>query len=190
MFNLILFGPPGAGKGTQSVNVASKYQLKHISTGEILREEVRLNTPIGREVDEYLNNGKLVPDEILIVLIRKFIEENRYQNGFVMDGFPRTLVQAEALDKMFADQGTEVSLVISLEVNEEELVQRLSGRAEEQGRSDDRPAVIRDRLETYRLKTSPLLKYFEKQGKLHAIYGIGSVNEIFDKLCVLIDQHL
>jgi adenylate kinase len=190
MFNLILFGPPGAGKGTQSANVANKYQLKHISTGEILRDEVKHNTPIGREVDEYLNNGKLVPDDILITLIDKFVEENRYLNGFVMDGFPRTLVQAEALDKMFEKQGISVSLVISLEVNEEELVQRLCGRAEEQGRSDDKPEVVRDRLETYRQKTSPLLKHFEAQDKVHAINGIGEVNEIFKKLCTLIDQHL
>lgn len=190
MFNLILFGPPGAGKGTQSVSIANKYQLKHISTGEILREEVRHGTPIGRKVAEFMNNGKLVQDDVLIILLTKVVEENRYLNGFVFDGFPRTIVQAEAFDKMLAEQGTKVSLVLSLEVNEDELVQRLVKRAEEQGRIDDRPEVIRDRLETYRRKTSPLLQYFDKQGKLQSIYGIGTVSDIFEKLCGRIDNHL
>lgn len=190
MFNLILFGPPGAGKGTQSVSIATRYQLKHISTGEILREEVRHGTPIGRKAAEYMNNGKLVPDDVLIALLTRVVEENRYLNGFVFDGFPRTIIQAEAFDKMLAEQGIEVSLVLSLEVNEDELVQRLVKRAEEQGRTDDRPEVIRHRLETYHRKTSPLLQYFEKQGKLHSIYGIGTVTDIFEELCELIDNHL
>jgi len=190
MFNLILFGPPGAGKGTQSVSIATRYQLKHISTGDILREEVRLMTPIGRKAAEFMNNGKLVPDDVLIALLTKVVEENRYLNGFVFDGFPRTIVQAEAFDKMLAEQGISVSLVLSLEVNEDELVQRMVKRAIEQGRTDDRPDVVRERLETYRRKTSPLLEYFDNQGKLHAIYGIGSVSDILEKLCEQIDNHL
>jgi adenylate kinase len=147
-------------------------------------------TPIGRKAAEFMNNGKLVPDDVLIALLTKVVEENRYLNGFVFDGFPRTIIQAEAFDKMLAEQGIDVSLVLSLEVNEDELVQRLVKRAEEQGRTDDRPDVIRERLETYRRKTSPLLQYFDKQGKLHSVYGIGTVSDILEKLCEHIDNHL
>ncbi|MHC1706188.1 MAG: adenylate kinase [Bacteroidales bacterium] len=182
MFNLVMFGPPGAGKGTQSLRLAQVFQLKHISTGDILREEVRRESLCGKKAKEYMDKGMLVPDEVLINILKKVIDENRYVNGFVFDGFPRTLFQATELDIILAKEKLEVSMVLSLVVDEEELVTRLAKRAVDQGRTDDKPEVIRKRLETYHETTEPLLKYFMEQGKMVAIKGVGTVDEITKSL--------
>ncbi len=187
MFNIVIFGPPGAGKGTQSFRIATRYQLKHISTGEILREEIRKGSNLGVSAAQYMERGELVPDEMLIEILRRLIEENRYINGFVFDGYPRTLIQAEVLDEVMVKEGICINLVLSLEVNEEELVARLSKRAEDQFRSDDRPEVIHQRLITYHKQTAPLLDYFKKQGKLVSVMGIGSIDDISEKLYNEID---
>ncbi|MCX6270251.1 MAG: adenylate kinase [Bacteroidetes bacterium] len=188
MVNLIIFGPPGAGKGTQSVRIAQKYQLKHISTGEILREEVRIESKCGRVAKVYMDEGKLVPDEVLINILRRVIDENRYVNGFIFDGFPRTLVQAEELDKMLHHEDLSISLVLSLIVDHEELIERLYKRALQEGRADDKARVIHQRLETYNKMTAPLLDYFEAQGKLATVPGIGTIDDIFQSLYSNIDK--
>lgn len=188
MFNLVMFGPPGAGKGTQSLKLAQIFQLKHISTGDILREEVRRESLCGKKAKEYMDKGMLVPDDVLINILRKVIDENRYVNGFVFDGFPRTLFQATELDIILAKEKLEVSMVLSLIVDENELVARLAKRASEQGRTDDKPDVIRKRLELYHNMTEPLLKYFTGQGKVMTIKGVGSIEEITKSLCVAIEN--
>ncbi len=177
-----MFGPPGAGKGTQSLRIAQRFQLKHISTGDILREEVRRESLCGKLARDYMDKGMLVPDEILVNILRKVVDENRYVNGFVFDGFPRTLFQAEELDLMLAKEKLMINLVLELEVNEDELVNRLVKRAEDQGRSDDKPEVIRKRLETYHNQTEPLLHYFKNQGKLVTIHGVGTIDHISEML--------
>lgn len=182
MFNLVMFGPPGAGKGTQSLKLAQVFQLKHISTGDILREEVRRDSLCGKKAKEYMDKGMLVPDEVLINILKKVIDENRYVNGFVFDGFPRTLFQATELDIILAKEKLEVSMVLSLEVDEDELVARLAKRAIDQGRTDDKPEVIRKRLETYHETTEPLLNYFKAQGKMVGVKGVGTVDDITRKL--------
>jgi len=183
MFNLILFGPPGAGKGTQAIKIAEKYGWKHVSTGDILRAEVKQGTSLGLKVKAIMEAGTLVSDELLIEIMESVFRKNHDAGGFVLDGFPRTLEQAKELDQMMIKLGTNVSLVLSLEVNEEELVKRLLKRAQEQGRKDDTEEVIKNRLVQYHQHTKPLIEYYQEKKLLKNVMGVGSIDDIFATLC-------
>ncbi len=186
MFNLILFGPPGAGKGTQAIKIAEKFGWKHISTGDILRAEVSQGTPLGLKVKAVMEAGHLVSDELLIEIMESVFVNNSKVSGFVLDGFPRTLNQAEELDIMLMKHNQKVSLVLALEVDEEELVKRLINRAREQGRKDDNEEVVKNRLVQYHQHTKPLIDYYEDKGLYKEVYGVGTIDEIFDQLCLVI----
>ena len=183
MFNLILFGPPGAGKGTQAIKIAEKSAWVHVSTGDILRSEVSQGTPLGLKVKAVMEAGILVSDELLIEIMESVFRKNNTAGGFVLDGFPRTLKQAMELDRMLMKLGTNVSLVLSLDVNEEELVKRLLKRAQEQGRKDDTEEVIKNRLVQYHQHTKPLIEYYKEKKLLKNVMGVGSVDDIFTSLC-------
>jgi len=189
MFNLILFGPPGAGKGTQAIKIAEKKDLVHVSTGDILRAEVKQATPLGLKVKAVMDAGHLVSDELLVEIMESVFLKHSAAAGFVLDGFPRTLNQAKALDEMLEKLGRKVSLVLALEVNEKELLTRLLKRAKEQGRLDDTEEVIRHRLLQYHQHTRPLIDYYRKQNIFHEVHGEGTVDEIFRKLCDAIDRN-
>lgn len=183
MFNLILFGPPGAGKGTQAIKIAEKYGWVHVSTGDILRSEVSQGTSLGLKVKKVMEAGILVSDELLIEIMESVFRKNNTAGGFVLDGFPRTLNQAKELDRMLVKLGTNVSLVLSLDVDEEELVKRLLKRAQEQGRKDDTEEVIKNRLVQYHQHTKPLIEYYESENLLKNVMGVGSIDDIFTSLC-------
>lgn len=186
MFNLILFGPPGAGKGTQAVKIAEKFGWKHVSTGDILRAEVSQGTPLGLKVKSVMDSGHLVSDELLIEIMESVFVHNSSVEGFVLDGFPRTLNQAQELDKMLLKHGQQVTLVLALEVDEEELTSRLVKRALEQGRKDDTVEVIKNRLVQYHEHTKPLIDYYTDKHLYKEIYGVGSIEDIFNQLCSVI----
>ena len=188
MFNIILFGPPGSGKGTQSVRIAGKYRLLHISTGDLLRKEVKDKTPLGLRVQSIMEKGELVPDTLLIDILRSAIGKHNGHDGFIFDGFPHTVPQAHQLDDLLKEVNTLISLVIALEVNEEEVVKRLLKRAIEEGRKDDTEDVIRNRMNVYRNQTKPLIDYYQKQGKFRSVKGIGSIDNIFNDICSVIDK--
>jgi adenylate kinase len=183
MFNLILFGPPGAGKGTQAVRIARKHNWVHISTGDILREEVSQGTPLGLKVKAVIDAGHLVSDDLLIEIMESVFIKHANANGFVLDGFPRTLNQAQELDKMLEKLDRSVSLVLALEVNEVELVKRMLKRAVEQGRMDDSEDAIKNRLVQYHAHTKPLVDYYKGKKLYKEVLGVGSVNDIFNLLC-------
>ena len=191
MFNLILFGPPGSGKGTQSEKLVEKYGLVHLSTGNLLRAEIADKTPLGLEAKNFIDRGQLVPDEVVIGMIDSCLEHHKEAAGFLFDGFPRTVAQAQALDKLLALKKTEINIVLALEVTEEELIQRLLNRGKTSGRTDDTDeAVIRKRFHVYSTETSPVADYYKKAHKFKAIEGEGSVNEIFAALRQSIDMAL
>jgi adenylate kinase len=191
MFNLILFGPPGSGKGTQSENLVAKYGLIHLATGNLLREEIRNKTPLGLEAKNFIDRGQLVPDEVVIGMIDSSLELHRDASGFLFDGFPRTVAQAHALDKLLALKKTEINIVLALEVTEDELISRLINRGKTSGRSDDNnEAIIRQRLLVYNTETAPVADYYKKAHKFKAIHGEGSVHEIFAALRQAIDMTL
>lgn len=190
MFNLILFGPPGSGKGTQSANIVSSYQLQHISTGDLLRDEVGRQTPLGVEAKRYMDQGLLVPDEVVIGMISSKIDDTPDARGFIFDGFPRTKGQAEALDKLLEFKNTEIHLVLSLEVPETELTRRLVERGATSGRSDDNEEVIVKRIKEYYAKTEPVAGYYYAQGKLERIKGDGNIEDTFKLLTKEIDKYL
>ena len=183
MFNLILFGPPGSGKGTQSEKLIEKYGLIHLSTGNLLREEIANRTELGLAAENYMNKGQLVPDEVVLGMIACSLDNNVHANGFLFDGFPRTVAQAEGLDAMLEERGTGISLVLALEVTSEELVQRLVNRGKTSGRSDDNEEVIRKRIIEYENKTAPVADHYANMGKVEYVKGEGSIDEIFDSLC-------
>jgi len=181
--NVVLFGAPGAGKGTQAKRLASAYGLAHLSTGDILRAEKEAGTELGRQAKQLMDDGKLVPDEIVIGMIRnKVMELKDQRKGFVFDGFPRTTAQAEALDRLLAELNMPIRACIKFEVDEAELLGRLLKRAQEEGRSDDNAATIQKRLTTYREQTLPVADYYQRQGKLHDIDGQGELNEVFARV--------
>lgn len=190
MFNLILFGPPGSGKGTQSSNIVKEYQLQHISTGDLLRDEVTRQTPLGVEAKKYMDQGLLVPDEVVIGMISSKIDDTPGARGFIFDGFPRTAAQAEALDKLLEFKQTEIHLLLSLEVPEEELTKRLVGRGATSGRSDDTEEVIVKRIKEYYAKTEVVGSHYDAQGKLERIKGDGSIQDTFKLLSKQIDKYL
>lgn len=188
MYTLILFGPPGAGKGTQAGKIAEKYGWKHISTGDILRAEVSNGTPLGRRVKAVMDAGHLVSDDLLIEIMESVFKTGSNGGGFVLDGFPRTINQAGELNRMLEKLGQSVFMVLSLKVDEEELIRRLLIRAVEQGRKDDTEEVIKHRLEQYHQHTQPLKDFYRTEGLLTEIQGVGSIGDIFDQLCQRIDS--
>jgi len=188
MFNLILFGPPGAGKGTQSEKLIDRYDLVHLSTGDILRSEVAEQTELGIKAKELMDKGDLVPDEVVIGMIRSKIESNLDAKGFIFDGFPRTSAQAEALDALLVELGTSITVMLALKVDEEELVKRLLNRGKDSGRSDDQDeSIIHNRITEYNNKTAPIINYYDNQGKFISIEGVGSIDEIFNRVCTSVD---
>lgn len=183
MFNLILFGPPGSGKGTQSEKLVNKYRFIHLSTGDLLRGEISEKTPLGLEAKKFMDKGQLVPDEVVIGMIDSSLEKHPDAIGFLFDGFPRTVAQAEALDKLLTLKKTSISKVLQLDVSEDELVKRLLNRGVTSGRSDDtNEEIIRQRLAVYKNDTSPVAEYYTEQEKLEKIKGEGSMDEIFGAL--------
>jgi adenylate kinase len=189
MFNIVLFGPPGSGKGTQSAKLIEKYNFKHLSTGDILRSEIASGTDLGKKAKEIMDRGQLVPDEVVIDMICSAINANPNVAGFLFDGFPRTESQAIALDKLLENKNTSISMMLALKVSDEELVKRLLKRGETSGRSDDiNEKVIRARVQEYKDKTAILADFYGKQSKLTHIEGEGSVDEIFSLLCAAIEK--
>ena len=191
MFNLILFGPPGSGKGTQSEKLVDKYGLVHLSTGNLLREEIKNKTPLGLEAKSFMDKGQLVPDEVVIGMVDSYFDKHKEARGFLFDGFPRTQAQAEALDKLLELKKTEISAVLALEVGEEELVKRLLNRGKTSGRSDDTDkSVVRKRYTVYINETSPVADHYKRSKKFQNIKGEGYVDDIFGSLSESIDKKM
>jgi len=189
MFNLVIFGPPGAGKGTQSEKILDKYGLTHLSTGDVFRSNIKGETELGVLAKSYIDRGDLVPDEVTIAMVEDFLTNHSDARGFVFDGFPRTITQGEVLDDILSNKNTAINIVLALEVVEDELVRRLLERGKISGRSDDQSEdKIRNRFNEYQQKTEPLLQYYEKQGKLVRVNGMGSIDEIFNNLSQAIDK--
>lgn len=191
MFNLILFGPPGSGKGTQSERLVDKYGLVHLSTGNLLREEITQKTPLGLEAKSFMDKGQLVPDEVVIGMVDSYFDKHKEARGFLFDGFPRTVAQAIALDKLLELKRTEIAAVLALEVTEEELVKRLLNRGKTSGRSDDtNEEVIRKRFTVYSNDTTPVAEHYRKARKFQSIKGEGSVDEIFAAIGEAVDKKM
>ena len=191
MFNIILFGPPGSGKGTQSERLIAAYGLKHLSTGDLLRNEIANKTPLGIEAKSIMDKGQLVPDEVVVGMISSALDKNPTVNGFLFDGFPRTTAQSEALDKLLKLKNTEIGVMLAMDVSEEELVKRLLNRGLTSGRSDDNnESVIRARIIEYKDKTTVVANYYEKFNKVVHLKGEGTVEEIFQNLCSEIDKRM
>lgn len=189
MLNIVLFGPPGAGKGTQSEKLIEKYHLVHLSTGDILRAEIANQTQLGLEAKKFMDQGQLVPDEVVIGMIGVKLDQNKEARGFIFDGFPRTTAQAGALDKLLTGKGTSISGMLALEVEKQELVKRLLNRGKDSGRADDQnEEIIENRIAEYNKKTAPVIDYYAAQSKFHSIKGIGEIDEIFNSLCNAIDK--
>lgn len=185
MLNLVLFGPPGSGKGTQSEKLIAEYGLVHLSTGDIFRANIKGGTDLGKLAQSYMDKGDLVPDEVTIRMLESEVNKHSSPIGFIFDGFPRTTAQAEALDAFLAGKGWKISGMLALEVDNEELKTRLLLRGKDSGRADDRnPEIIANRINEYNTKTAPLKSFYESQGKYRGVYGIGTIDSIFDKLCV------
>ncbi len=191
MLNLVLFGPPGAGKGTQSENLINKYNLTHISTGDLFRKHLGEGTELGKTAQKFMDDGNLVPDEIVIGMVDEKIHNTPGTNGFIFDGFPRTVAQANALDKLMSKNNTQINTMLALEVSEEELMKRLLNRGKTSGRVDDQnEAKIKNRINVYNKETTPVANYYKQQGKLNSIKGVGSIEEIFDRLANIVDTHI
>ena len=189
MLNLVLFGPPGAGKGTQSSLLMQKYNLIHLSTGDILRSEITAGTKLGLEAKTLMDRGDLVPDEVVIGMISSKLDNNLTANGFIFDGFPRTTAQATALDILLKEKGTSISSMLSLKVADDELIRRLLERGKNSGRADDKnEGIIANRINEYNNKTAPLKEFYSSQNKLYEIEGLGSVEDIAQKLNSVIDN--
>lgn len=188
MLNLVLFGPPGSGKGTQAENIIAKYNLIHLSTGDMLRAEIKAETKLGLEAKTLMDKGELVPDSVVIGMIENKLDSNKAANGFVFDGFPRTVKQAEALDELLAARNVPIKLVLSMIVSEEELTKRILHRGKTSGRTDDQnETIVKNRVVEYRTKTEPLASYYKAQGKLKEVKGEAPVQEVCGALCHEID---
>jgi adenylate kinase len=190
MLNIVIFGAPGSGKGTQSDKIIENYHLFHISTGDVLRYNIRRGTELGKTAKGYIDQGQLVPDELIIDILAQVLDENKDKasEGVIFDGFPRTIPQAEALEQLLADRGTRIDAVVGLEVPEEELIKRILLRGQQSGRADDNEETARKRLEVYHNQTSPLKAYYEEQGKYRAINGLGTIDGIFELIKEVLDS--
>lgn len=190
MFNIVIFGAPGSGKGTQSEQLINEYGLHHISTGELLRKHIAEGTDLGKIADQYISQGHLIPDDLMIKVLEDVLDKNPEltAKGVIFDGFPRTIAQAEELEKMLARRGTKVHAVVGLEVNEDDLIERMLRRGKESGRSDDNIDTIRERLNVYHNQTSPLRKFYIDLGKYHAIDGNGDIDSIFRSIKQSLDK--
>lgn len=177
---IIIFGPPGAGKGTQAQRIADEYNIPHLSTGEIFRTAIKNETPLGKKVKSILDAGDLVPDETVVDLVEEELKKDKYNGGYILDGFPRTVPQAEAFDNILESNGNSLEAFLVLQVPEEELINRILSRGE--GRSDDTREGVKNRLNVYENETAPVLDYYEKQEKIEKINGVGSVDEIFGRI--------
>ena len=191
MFNLILFGPPGSGKGTQSEKLVEKYDLVHLSTGNLLRQEIKDKTPLGIEAKSFIDKGQLVPDEVVIGMVDSYFDQHKGAKGFLFDGFPRTVAQAKALDNLLELKKTEIGKVLILDVDEEELISRLIHRGKTSGRSDDTDEKVqRNRQEVYKKETLPVAAYYSKAKKVANIDGMGDIDDIFERLSIIIDKKM
>ena len=191
MINIILFGPPGAGKGTQSAKIIEKYSLLHIATGDLFRKHLKEGTPLGTLAKDYMDKGNLVPDQVVIDMVDDKISSSEKAAGIIFDGFPRTIPQAEALDKLLASKGAPIKVLIELVVPEDELRKRLADRAVKENRPDDaKPEVIENRIAVYKAETVSVAEYYKKHGKYASVVGVGEIDNIFSNICREIDKSL
>jgi adenylate kinase len=190
MLNIVLFGPPGSGKGTQSEKIIAAYKLVHLSTGDLLRAEIAGKTELGMKASSIMQKGELVPDEVVIGMIENRIGQEKDANGFIFDGFPRTVEQARSLDSLLKNRGMKISVMISLNVDRQELINRLLKRGQEQGRSDDTLEVIENRINVYEDQTTPVMDYYKAAGKYRGVDGIGSIEEIYQRITSVLESRL
>ena len=189
MLNVVLFGAPGCGKGTQSELLEKKFGLSHISTGEIIRSHIKAQTPLGQQMAEYISRGELAPDSVVIGMVEEYLSQNKGIKGTIFDGFPRTTAQAEAFDKLLESMGDSVDIMIYMDVPEEELVQRILLRGKVSGRADDASEdVIRNRIEIYNQQTAVVADYYRAQGKYVAVPSLGTIDEVFDRIAAEIEK--
>ena len=189
MINILIFGPPGSGKGTQSVKLAGKFNLLHLSTGDMLRAEIAAGTKLGKKMSLIMSKGELVPDEVVIEMIAYKIDNTKGSSGFLFDGFPRTVAQTVSLEKMLNERGMKIDKMLALDVAHDELVKRLIARAELSERADDKdPAVIENRIDVYKEKTEPIIDYCRERGLYQSIEGMGSVEDIFNRLNIYVKK--
>ena len=188
MLNIVIFGPPGSGKGTQSDKITDRYGLFHISTGDVLRKHIKDGTDLGKTAEDYISKGQLIPDQLMIDILDAHLEANpESKTGVIFDGFPRTIPQPEALSGLLEKRGTAIDAVVGLEVDDAELMDRLVKRGESSGRSDDNPETIRKRLDVYHSSTKPLKDYYTKTGHYRSIKGMGGIDEVFEEICSHLD---
>ncbi len=188
MINIVLFGAPGCGKGTQAARLKEHYGIEHVSTGEVIRGEIKGGTKLGLEMKSYIESGRLAPDEIVVNMIANYVTSHRDVKGCIYDGFPRTTVQAEAFDKLLGEEGLKVDIMVDIQVPEEELIKRILLRGKDSGRADDaNEEVIRGRLDVYHKQTEVVANYYKAQGKYASVDGLGTIDEIFDRIVKVID---
>ena len=188
MLNIVIFGAPGSGKGTQSERIVDKYGINHISTGDVLRAEIKNGTELGKTAKGYIDQGQLIPDELMIDILASVFDSFKDSKGVIFDGFPRTIAQAEALKKMLAERGQDVSVMVDLEVPEDELMVRLIKRGKDSGRADDNEETIKKRLHVYHSQTAPLIDWYKNERKYQHINGLGTMEGIFAEICEAIDK--
>ena len=188
MLNIVIFGAPGSGKGTQSERIVEKYGIHHISTGDVLRAEIKNGTELGKTAKGYIDQGQLIPDELMIDILASVFDSFKDSKGVIFDGFPRTIAQAEALKKMLAERGQDVSVMLDLEVPEDELMVRLIKRGKDSGRADDNEETIKKRLHVYHSQTSPLIDWYKNEKKYQHINGLGTMDGIFADICEAVDK--
>ena len=188
MLNIVIFGAPGSGKGTQSVRIVEKYGINHISTGDVLRAEIKNGTELGKTAKGYIDQGQLIPDELMIDILGSVFDSFKDSKGVIFDGFPRTIAQAEALKKMLAERGQDVSVMVDLDVPEEELMVRLIKRGKDSGRADDNEETIKKRLHVYHSQTAPLIDWYKNEKKYQHINGLGTMEGIFAEICEAVDK--